>query len=133
MDDFMHRYIYMCVRCRWALVKDEEVYNRLTRYVMHNTLGVSRDTQLRAMRLLEAVLKGNGRGLFEFGHRTMSKRWQRLSETLAKSRRFSLQKLSPQYCTFFGNVTGPSPGTYLYIIVILTNFLPVNFLISFRC
>lgn len=96
------------------MIKDEGVYRRLYQYVDELTFGVSHDTQLRAMRLLEAVVEGDVREFFEFGYRTLRNRWQRLSETLAKSRRFSLQKLSPQYCTYFGNVTGPSPGTVFF-------------------
>ncbi|XP_068649267.1 tryptophan aminotransferase-related protein 3-like [Aristolochia californica] len=97
-------------RFGWALIKDKDVYERMLSYVRINTLGVSRDTQLRALRLIRAALKGEGRELFEFGYKTMRKRWVELSAALAPSGRFSLQKIAPRHCSYFKEVTGPSPG-----------------------
>ncbi|MQL96419.1 hypothetical protein Taro_029093 [Colocasia esculenta] len=34
--------------CRWALVKDRDVAARMTKYIELNTIGVSKDSQLRA-------------------------------------------------------------------------------------
>lgn len=77
-----------------------------------NTMGVSRDTQLRVLKLIKVMLaemRGEG-GIFEFGHKTMAERWSKLSKVISSSNRFSLQQLSPQYCTYFKKIRCPSPG-----------------------
>ncbi|OMO98704.1 EGF-like, alliinase [Corchorus olitorius] len=61
-------------RFGWAVVKDETVFNRMTDHMELNSMGVSRDTQLRAFKLLTTALKGDGRGLFHFGYHTMKTR-----------------------------------------------------------
>ncbi|KAK2967745.1 hypothetical protein RJ640_029702 [Escallonia rubra] len=97
---------------RWALVKDEVVYQQMLKYTDENCFGVSRDTQLRALKLLKVVLEGEGIEIFGFAHKTMSDRWEKLSEALSSSKRFSIQDLAPQYCSFFQRVRGPSPDGY---------------------
>ncbi|KAF3445639.1 hypothetical protein FNV43_RR10815 [Rhamnella rubrinervis] len=98
-------------RFGWALIKDEAVFNRMTTYLSLNTLGVSRDAQLRALKLFNVILQGrSGRDIFEFGHKLMSSKWEKLNQTLSASTRFSLQKMGSQYCTFFRRVPEPSPA-----------------------
>ncbi|KAL6840562.1 hypothetical protein ACP4OV_030372 [Aristida adscensionis] len=74
--------------------------------------GASRDTQLRMLRIVKAML-ANLRGeedIFAFGHSVMRSRWRRLSAVVSPSRRISLQKIPPQYCTYFNRVREPSPA-----------------------
>ncbi|KAL5715019.1 hypothetical protein ACHQM5_016908 [Ranunculus cassubicifolius] len=97
-------------RFGWALIKDEETYKRMQMFILLNSMSISRDVQLRALKLLKVAVKDRGRGIFEFGYRKMRNRWERLSRSLSTSTRFSLQKLDPQFCTYFQNVTGPSPA-----------------------
>lgn len=98
-------------RFGWALVKDETVYQRMLQYIQTSELGVSRDTQLRAAKLLKVVLDGDEREIFEFSYRAMSERWEKLRTTLSMLRgRFSIQEIPPQFCTFFQQVRGPSPA-----------------------
>lgn len=101
--------------CRWAVVKDEEVYQRMLTHVSLNTIGISREAQLRALQLVKVALQGNGKEIFKFGYKTLSSRWEKLNETLSVSSRFSLQKLGAQYCSFFQAVRGPSPGNYIIL------------------
>ncbi|XWS15304.1 hypothetical protein CRYUN_Cryun35bG0084400 [Craigia yunnanensis] len=93
-------------RFGWAVIKDETVYNRMVIHMNLNSMGVSRDTQLRAFKLLKTVLEGEGEGkeIFDFAYQTMKTRWERLSKALSFSNRFSLQKINPQYCTFYNKV-----------------------------
>lgn len=95
---------------RWAIVKDEAVYEKMLTYMDMNTMGVSREAQLRALKLLDVVLEGDGKELFQFAYSTLKDRWRRLKQIISESKRFSLQNLSPQYCTFFKRVKDPSPG-----------------------
>ncbi|XP_058188827.1 tryptophan aminotransferase-related protein 3-like isoform X2 [Rhododendron vialii] len=98
-------------RFGWAVVKDEAVYQRIVWYMILSEMGVSRDAQLRALKLLKVVLEeGEGNEIFEFAYQTMRKRWERLSRVISMSNRFSIQEIPPQFCTFFQKVRGPSPA-----------------------
>ncbi|KAI6689600.1 hypothetical protein NL676_026428 [Syzygium grande] len=97
-------------RFGWAFIRNEEVYERMAWYLELNTMGVSRDTQLRALKLLKVIVEDGGREIFEFGYRRMTKRWDRLRKTLSMSTRFSLQKIPPENCTFFQKVRDPTPA-----------------------
>ncbi|XP_021771537.1 tryptophan aminotransferase-related protein 3-like [Chenopodium quinoa] len=79
-------------------------------YVMHNTLGVSQDTQLRVLILLKAIVDEGGSDIFKFGHNIMKERWEGLTTILSTSSRFSLQHIPPQFCSFYQRVRGPSPA-----------------------
>ncbi|KAL4311882.1 hypothetical protein GQ457_01G012760 [Hibiscus cannabinus] len=96
-------------RFGWAVVKDESVFNRMISHMQINSMGVSRDTQLRAFKLLKAIQE-EGTGIFDFAYRTMKTRWERLSATLSLSNRFSLQRFNPQYCSFYNEIRGFSPA-----------------------
>ncbi|CAL5386314.1 unnamed protein product [Camellia sinensis] len=98
-------------RFGWALIKDEEVYERMLKYTDQISFGVSHDTQLIALQQLKAIFQGNnGSDIFEFGFTTMRKRWEILSKALSESNRFSIQKIEPQFCTFYQQLRGPSPA-----------------------
>ena len=87
-------------------------------YLDMNTMGVSREAQLRALKLLNVVLEEDDeKDIFKFAYSTMRNRWIKLKETISESKRFSLQKLSPQYCTFFKRERDPSPGKCQIIIM----------------
>ncbi|ONH90222.1 hypothetical protein PRUPE_8G041600 [Prunus persica] len=97
-------------RFGWAVIKNESVYQKMTEYMSSSSMGVSRDAQLRALKLINVVLETRGKQIFEFGYHTMRNRWESLSKILSLSNRFSLQKLGPRYCTYFKKIRGPSPG-----------------------
>ncbi|XP_029130280.1 tryptophan aminotransferase-related protein 4 isoform X2 [Cajanus cajan] len=97
-------------RFGWAIIKDEGVYRRMLTYMDLSTYGVSRETQLRVLKLLKVVLSGNGKAMYEFGYNTMKNRWSRLNKVLSRSKRFSTQKLKPQYCLFSQQIRTPSPA-----------------------
>ncbi|GKU90736.1 hypothetical protein SLEP1_g4692 [Rubroshorea leprosula] len=97
-------------RFGWAVIKDKNVYERMTNHMSLNSMGVSKDSQLRALKLLKVILERKGREIFEFGYETMKARWEILNKTLSLSNRFSLQKIPPQYCNFFQEVKEPSPA-----------------------
>jgi hypothetical protein len=99
---------------RWALVRDEKVAKRSYEYVQNSIMGASRDTQLRPadagiVKVMLANLHGK-EDIFAFGHDVMRSRWRRLSAVVSRSRRISLQRIMPQYCTYFNRVREPSPG-----------------------
>ncbi|OEL21345.1 Alliin lyase [Dichanthelium oligosanthes] len=100
-------------RFGWALIRDETVAKRANYYLQESSLGESRDTQLRMLRIIKVIL-ANLRGkedIFAFGHQVMRTRWRRLNAVMSKSRRISLQKIpSHQYCNYFNRTREPSPG-----------------------
>ncbi|KAK4360494.1 hypothetical protein RND71_019446 [Anisodus tanguticus] len=96
-------------RFGWAIVKDKAVYERMVEYIDLNTYGVPRETQLRALKLLNVVLQGDKRVMFRFAHTTMKSRWEKLTEILSTSKRFSIEQLPLQHCTFSKQVRAPSP------------------------
>ena len=83
-------------------------------------MGVSRESQLRALQLIKVVLEGSGKPIFDFGYRTLSNRWEKLNKTLSVSRRFTLQKIGAKYCNFFHKTRGPSPGNDITSSLITT-------------
>ncbi|KAL2894434.1 Tryptophan aminotransferase-related protein 3 [Bienertia sinuspersici] len=84
-------------------------------YVMYNTMGVSHDAQLRVFKLLQTIVAGGGREIFEHAHEILHKRWKLLYAILSTSARFSVQHIPPQFCTFYQRVRGPSPGNFLLL------------------
>ncbi|XP_062206700.1 alliin lyase-like [Phragmites australis] len=99
-------------RFGWALIRDEKVAKRAYEYVQSSTFGASRDTQLRMLRIVKAILANlHGKDdIFAFGHDVMRARWRRLNAVVSRSRRISLQKIPPQYCTYFKRIREPSPA-----------------------
>lgn len=97
-------------RFGWAIIRDESVYSRMKTYIQVSELGFTKDTQLRALKLLKAITKDHGKDIFDFGYKRMTDRWEKLSQVISSSKRFTLQEIPPQYCSFFNNVREPSPA-----------------------
>nr|GMD91164.1 tryptophan aminotransferase-related protein 4-like [Ipomoea batatas] len=84
-------------RFGWAIVKDKSVYENMVAYIRTAELEISKETQLRALTLLKTVLQGDGRGIFNFSYEKMKNRWEKLSQIISQSHRFTLQEISPKY------------------------------------
>ncbi|KAK6160800.1 hypothetical protein DH2020_004181 [Rehmannia glutinosa] len=97
-------------RFGWAFVKDEDVYQNMQKYISVAEMGISREAQLRALKLMKAILQGNGTDIFDYAYKKMSDRWKKLSQIVSLSKRFTLQEIPPQFCNFFEKVRGPSPA-----------------------
>ncbi|KAL9439138.1 hypothetical protein AB3S75_024743 [Citrus x aurantiifolia] len=103
-------------RIGWALVKDTEVAKKMTKYIELNTIGVSKDSQLRAAKVLKVVsdsCKPSGSEdecFFEFTNHQMSTRWKQLRMAVQKSGLFSVPELPSQFCTFLGRAFEPQPA-----------------------
>lgn len=100
---------------RWAFVKDEDVYQTMMAYIENAEMGIAREVQLRALKLIKAMLRGNSTEIFEHAYNKMSNRWRGLSNIMALSKRFSIQEIPPRFCNFFEQVREASPGTYPHI------------------
>ncbi|KAI3839143.1 hypothetical protein MKX03_032773 [Papaver bracteatum] len=82
-------------RIGWALVKDIDIAQKMTEFIELNTTGVSRDSQLRAEKILAAVSdscteSAKSEIFFEFSRRLMIQRWKQLRDAVRTSGLFSL-------------------------------------------
>ena len=99
-------------------MKDVEVAKRMIKFIELNTIGVSKDSQLRAAKVLEVVSNSceqaggleYAESFFHFSHALMTKRWRLLREAVKRSGIFSLPNFSPAHCNFFDNYLGTQPG-----------------------
>ncbi|XP_051124214.1 tryptophan aminotransferase-related protein 4-like [Andrographis paniculata] len=98
-------------RLGWALVRDKQVSANMQRYIEIAEMGTSKETQLRALQLIKAILRqGDGKQIFRFAYETLSDRWEKLGKIISSSKRFSIQEIPPRFCRFFERVRGPSPA-----------------------
>ncbi|MCD7462435.1 hypothetical protein HAX54_048539 [Datura stramonium] len=102
-------------RIGWALIRDKEVAKKMTKFIELNTIGVSKEAQLRAAKILEVIcdscLDSTLDNFFEHNQSVMSERWQRLRQVVKDSDQFfTLQKYSSQYCLFKGNFYESHPA-----------------------
>ncbi|XP_062232485.1 tryptophan aminotransferase-related protein 1-like [Phragmites australis] len=103
-------------RLGWALVKDREVAQKMIKFIELNTIGVSKDSQLRAAKILGAVcdgyetsLDGEASRLFHFARQQMMERWSKLRAAVAASDIFTLPNELSNYCTFVKETITTNP------------------------
>ncbi|KAL6007099.1 hypothetical protein ACLOJK_032595 [Asimina triloba] len=105
-------------RIGWALVKELEVARRMTKFIELTTIGVSKDSQLRAAKILRTVREGYEEGpgsgvegrLFDFGRRIMTERWERLRKAVKKNPIFSLPEFPTAFCNLANEMGTSHPG-----------------------
>ncbi|KAL3654029.1 hypothetical protein CASFOL_003710 [Castilleja foliolosa] len=106
-------------RIGWALVKDESVARKMVKFIEINTIGVSKEAQLRAASILEIIslscqpAHSKPRELenfFKHSHRQMAKRWQQLRDAVKNNDLFHVSKFPTQYCEFARGSTEAYPA-----------------------
>ncbi|GAV58291.1 Alliinase_C domain-containing protein [Cephalotus follicularis] len=102
------------MRIGWALVKDKEVAKKMVKYIEFSTLGVSKDSQLRAAKILN-VISDSCEGaavesFFESSFQLMAQRWKQLRMAAWQSGLFSLPAFPPEFCTFSRRDFEPLPA-----------------------
>nr|AIS86101.1 tryptophan aminotransferase 1 [Catharanthus roseus] len=104
-------------RIGWAIVKDKEVAKRMIKFMEISTIGVAKESQLRAAKLLGVISDScsnvwspNLESFFEYGHLVLKERWEKLREVVKKNPLLSLQKYPLQYCHFFGDFSESHPA-----------------------
>lgn len=109
-------------------MKDKEVAKKMTKFIELNSIGVSKDSQLRAAKILSAVSDSceqensqEGDSFFKFSQKLMTNRWKQLREVVSRGELFSLPQFSPAFCNFFNQVLEPQPGIY-YIVLYKLHF-----------
>uniref|UniRef100_A0A7N0T5D9 Alliinase C-terminal domain-containing protein n=1 Tax=Kalanchoe fedtschenkoi TaxID=63787 RepID=A0A7N0T5D9_KALFE len=104
-------------RIGWALVKDKEVAMKMTKFIELNTIGVSKDSQLRAAKILKATSDSckhmsnpKVENFFKFSFNQMTERWAKLRAAVRKSGLFSLPDFTSDWCTYNQQVFQPQPA-----------------------
>ncbi|GLU21663.1 hypothetical protein SLE2022_377900 [Rubroshorea leprosula] len=102
-------------RIGWAIVKDERIARRMTKFIELSSIGVSKESQLRATKILEVIsddgLQNFGfENFFEYSHRVMAERWERLREVVESSEIFRLPEYPEDFCNFNKELTRSYPA-----------------------
>lgn len=109
-------YGFGLICCSWALVKDREIAKKMTTFIEINTIGVSKDSQIRAAKILQAVSDScNQKGtetFFDYSYNLMAERWKKIREAVNKTELFSLPNFPQETCAFSGRTFGQLPGNF---------------------
>ncbi|KAK9675541.1 hypothetical protein RND81_11G013900 [Saponaria officinalis] len=112
-------------RVGWAIVKDKEVAMEMIKVMTLETIGTCHEGQLRATKILDFVADGYDQpainndkplmpptdGFFEFGHRVLADRWERLRSVVKTCGGvFGLPVFPSDFCNFLGKHVLPSPA-----------------------
>ena len=92
----------------------------MTTFIEINTIGVSKDSQIRAAKILQAVSdtcdrvnqKEAAESFFDYSYKHMAERWKKLREAVNKTQLFSLPSFSTETCSFSGRTFGQLPGNF---------------------
>ncbi|XP_054825639.1 L-tryptophan--pyruvate aminotransferase 1-like [Prosopis cineraria] len=105
-------------RIGWAIVKDIEIAKKMTTFIVMNSIGVSKESQTRAAKIMKVVCdsyenfrfgsKESVELFFEYSRRLLKERWEKLREVIKQSDDFILPKFQRAYCNF----TNESSETY---------------------
>ncbi|XP_016546694.2 L-tryptophan--pyruvate aminotransferase 1 [Capsicum annuum] len=91
-------------RIGWALVKDKEVGRKMIKFMEVSTIGVSKEAQLRAAKILgvisDSCVNPTLDNFFEYSQSLLTDRWQRLRQVVKANDLYVLQKYPLQYCLF---------------------------------
>ena len=114
----------------------------MTEYITISSIGVSKESQFRAAKIIEVVCNGSqnvvgsvkSENFFEYGRKILSKRWQKLRETIQNSEYLILPKYPQEHCLFSGKLAETLSGTYMlcsiymkmqHIIYSIQAFFPI--------
>lgn len=107
------------MRIGWALVKNKEVARKMTKFIELNTIGVSKDSQLRAAKIIQVLSNTcethasqpkEGFNFFKFSFDLMEERWKKLRAAVRLSGLFSLPEFPSEYCNFLGRIFETQPA-----------------------
>lgn len=84
----------------------------MTKFIELNTIGVSKDSQLRAAKVLKTISDSSQdeESFFKYSYKIMEQRWKLLRAVVESGDLFSLPKFTSAFCTFFNQELEPQPG-----------------------
>lgn len=111
-------FVDSCSMYRWALVKDINVARKMVKFIEINTIGVSKEAQQRAAKILEVISDSCSQtvrppeldNFFYYSQHLLTGRWKKLREIVKCNGLFTLPKFPLQYCNFTGDFTKAHPG-----------------------
>jgi len=115
----------------WALVKNEEVAKRMTKFIELNSIGVSKDSQLRAATILRAVSDScehggdteEGGNFFEINYHLIGERWNQLREAVKQSGLFSTPEFPAAFCNYSNRIFRTQPGKFVnFLLSVFSSF-----------
>ncbi|KAK9054541.1 hypothetical protein SSX86_025619 [Deinandra increscens subsp. villosa] len=120
IDSSKRKYLHLgfILKCHsWALVKDREIAKKMTTFIEINTIGVSKDSQIRAAKILQAISDScdhanqkDAETFFDYSYKLMAQRWKEIREAVKKTKLFSLPNFPQETCTFSGRTFGQLPA-----------------------
>ncbi|EPS60597.1 hypothetical protein M569_14205, partial [Genlisea aurea] len=105
-------------RLGWAVVKDPEIARKMTEFIILNTIGVSKDSQHRAAKIIQVICdtherRSDFRGVdpfFDHSFNSMARRWRQLRNAVEDSNLFTLPEFPRATCTFSGRSFSTQPA-----------------------
>ncbi|KAH7570330.1 hypothetical protein ACOSP7_018391 [Xanthoceras sorbifolium] len=104
-------------RIGWALVKDTEVARKMIKFIELSSIGVSKESQLRAAMILGTLSHSYQNfssnipdNFFEYSHCLLAERWKKLREVVERSELFSLPDYPLKHCNFTGKFSQSHPA-----------------------
>ncbi|KAK4263152.1 hypothetical protein QN277_028609 [Acacia crassicarpa] len=100
-------------RIGWAIVKDIDIARKMTKFIVLNSVGVSRESQTRAAKIMEVLYnsyqslrfdgsKKDSELFFEYSRHLLKDRWEKLRRVISENGDFILHNQFSQraYCNF---------------------------------
>ncbi|XP_058772290.1 L-tryptophan--pyruvate aminotransferase 1-like [Vicia villosa] len=105
-------------RIGWALVKDIEIAKKMVKFLHLSSIGVSKESQVRAAKIVEVICDGiqnskstpSDRLFFDYSKKLMKDRWEKLKTAVEQSKVFTLPKYPTAYCHFTKEITEQYPA-----------------------
>lgn len=108
----------------------------MTKFMEISSIGVSKESQLRAARILGVITEdcqnfgiSIQENFFEYAQSLMAERWEKLQDVIENSKIFTLPKYPEEFCNFAGKYTKSYPGNAINIQRIL---FQKTFVVSFK-
>lgn len=97
-------------------MKDKEVAKKMVEYIIVNSIGVSKESQVRTAKILKVLKEtcnsesDESENFFKYGRKMMKNRWEKLREVVKESDAFTLPKYPEAFCNYFGKSLESYPG-----------------------
>jgi L-tryptophan--pyruvate aminotransferase len=123
---------------RWAIVKDIEVAKKMATFVQSSSMGVSKESQTRAAKIIAVICDGyqnfksnESELFFEYSKRLMRERWEKFRGAIEQSMVFTITKYPRAYCNFTNEISETYPSNICFSHFFKLFFYPFISLITF--
>lgn len=112
-------------------MKDIDIAKKMTTFIVLNSIGVSKESQVRATKLLGVLcdsyqnfrFDGSNNNkeselFFEYSRGLLKERWEKLREVVKQNEDFMLPKCQRAYCNFTKESFETYPGNLLILLLL---------------